>query len=75
MEMTREHYRAMIFYYFKAGLNQNECLQRLRLAFGNKCPSRATVFRWFKEFCRFLQDEEHTGKPSPAVIPDNVSAI
>ena len=78
MELTREHYRAMIFYDFKAGLNQNECLQRLRLAVGNECPSHATVFRWFKQFCRgrnSLQDEEHTGRPSSAVIPDNVSAI
>ena len=78
MELTREHYRAMIFYDFKARLNQNECLQRLRLAFGNECPSRATVFRWFKEFCigrNSLQDEEHTGRPSSTVITDNVSAI
>lgn len=78
MELTREHFRAMIFYDFKAGLNQEECVQRLQLAFGDESPARATVFRWFKEFSRgrnFLQDEEHTGRPPSAVIPDNVSAI
>ncbi|GFV87343.1 uncharacterized protein TNCV_4033151 [Trichonephila clavipes] len=67
----------MIFYDFKARLNQEECVQRLQLAFGDKSPCRATIFRWFKEFCsgrNSLQDEEHTGRPRSAVIPDNVSA-
>ncbi|PRD30900.1 UNVERIFIED_CONTAM: hypothetical protein NCL1_25016 [Trichonephila clavipes] len=60
------------------GSNQEECVQRLQLAFGDGSPCRATVFRWFKEFCsghNSLQDEEHTRRPRPAVIPDNVSAI
>ncbi|GFV96884.1 histone-lysine N-methyltransferase SETMAR [Trichonephila clavipes] len=68
----------MIFYDFKAGLNQEECVQRLQLAFGDKSACHAIVFRWFKEFCssnNSLQDEEHTGRPRLAVIPDNVSAI
>ena len=58
--MTREHYRAMIFYDFKVELNQEEYVQWLQLAFGNEC--HATLFKSFKEFCRgriFLQDEEH----------------
>ncbi|XP_071037148.1 histone-lysine N-methyltransferase SETMAR-like [Parasteatoda tepidariorum] len=36
------------------------------------------LFRWFEKISRgrnFLQDEEHTGWPPSAVIPDNVSAI
>ncbi|GFY19506.1 histone-lysine N-methyltransferase SETMAR [Trichonephila clavipes] len=60
MECTREHYRAMIFYDFKAGLNQKEYVQRLQLAFGDESPCRATVVRWFKEFYsghNSLQDE------------------
>ncbi|GFX01039.1 histone-lysine N-methyltransferase SETMAR [Trichonephila clavipes] len=64
MELAREQYHAMIFYDFKAGLNQDECVQRLQLAFGEKSLCRATVFRWFKEFYRgrnSLQDEEHGG--------------
>ncbi|GFS59846.1 uncharacterized protein TNCV_2806541 [Trichonephila clavipes] len=51
MELTREHCRVVIFYDFKAGLNQEECVQRLQLAFGDESPCHATVFRWFKEFC------------------------
>ncbi|GFS87565.1 transposable element Tcb2 transposase [Trichonephila clavipes] len=62
---TREHYRAMIFYDFKAGLNQEECDQRLKLAFGDEFQCRTTVFRWLKELFsghNSLQDEEHTGR-------------
>ena len=58
-------FRAIIFYDFKAGLNQEEYVQRLQLASGDESPARATVFRWFKEFSRggnFLQDEEHIGR-------------
>ncbi|GFW90414.1 histone-lysine N-methyltransferase SETMAR [Trichonephila clavipes] len=75
MKWTREHYRALIFYDFKAGLNQKECIQRLQLSFGDKSPYRTTVFRWFKEFCSGHKDEEPTESPRLAVIPDNVSVI
>ena len=64
MELTREHFHAIIFYDFKAGLNQEECVQWLQLAFGNEFLSCTNVFRWFKEFCRgcnSLQDDEHKG--------------
>ncbi|PRD27510.1 UNVERIFIED_CONTAM: hypothetical protein NCL1_35157 [Trichonephila clavipes] len=47
-------------------------------ALGDESPCRATVFRWFKEFCsgqNSLQDEEHTGRPRLAVIPENVQKI
>ncbi|GFU88133.1 histone-lysine N-methyltransferase SETMAR [Trichonephila clavipes] len=68
----------MIFYNFKAGLNQEECFKRLQLAIGVESPYHASVSRWFKEFysgCNSLQDEEHTGRPRSAVILDNVFTI
>ncbi|GFU08004.1 uncharacterized protein TNCV_1527501 [Trichonephila clavipes] len=68
----------MIFYDFKARLNQEECIQGLQLAFDEESPCHATVFRWFKEFFsgrNSLQDEEHTGRLRSAVIPENVPAI
>ena len=52
MELTWEHYGAMIFYDFKLGLDQEEWLQRLLLAYEDKAPSLATVFRWFTKFCK-----------------------
>ncbi|GFT25627.1 transposable element Tcb2 transposase [Trichonephila clavipes] len=48
MELRREN--AVIFYGFKDGLNQEECVKRLQLAFGDESPCRATVFICFKEF-------------------------
>ena len=75
MELTREHFCTIIFYDFKAELNQEGCVQRLQLAFSDESPARATAFRWFKKFSRgrnFLQDEEYTGRPPTAVVPDNV---
>ncbi|GFY15500.1 histone-lysine N-methyltransferase SETMAR [Trichonephila clavipes] len=65
----------MIFYDFKTGLNQEESVKRMQLAFGDESVCRGTVFRWFTEFCsghNSLQDEEHTGRPRSVVIPDNV---
>ncbi|GFU41423.1 uncharacterized protein TNCV_2171771 [Trichonephila clavipes] len=47
-------------------------------AIGDESPCHATFFRWLKEFCighNSLQDEEHTGRPRPAVFPEKVSAI
>ncbi|PRD33653.1 UNVERIFIED_CONTAM: hypothetical protein NCL1_17027 [Trichonephila clavipes] len=52
----------MIFYDFKAGSNQDECVQWMQLAFGDESSCYAT-------------DEEHIGRPRSAVIPDNVSAL
>ncbi|GFT38119.1 histone-lysine N-methyltransferase SETMAR [Trichonephila clavipes] len=51
-ELTREHYRTMIFYGFKMGLNPYECVEWLQQAFGDESPCRAPVFRLFKKFCR-----------------------
>ncbi|GFT18417.1 histone-lysine N-methyltransferase SETMAR [Trichonephila clavipes] len=78
MKLIREHYRAVSFYDFKAGLKQEEGFQQLKLAFCDESPCRVTVFRGFNKFCsgRYsLQNEEHTGRPRSVVIPDNVSTI
>ena len=45
MELTLEHFRAMIFYDLKGGVNQDESIQRLQLAFGNERPSCTSAFR------------------------------
>ena len=52
MDLTREHYRVIIFYDFKLLLNQDECVQRLQLAFGDESPARATVFSRFNPLTR-----------------------
>jgi hypothetical protein len=50
MELSREHWRAMIYYDYKSGLRQQESFERLSAAFGDQTPSRASVFNWFAEF-------------------------
>ena len=35
MELEREHFRAMILYDFKCGLNESQTLERLTQALGN----------------------------------------
>lgn len=48
MELTGEHYRAIIFYDFK--VTQNQEFQHLQLAHGNDAYSYAIALRWFAEF-------------------------
>lgn len=78
MELSRVHFRAMIFYDFKSGLSQPQCLDRLRSAFGDASPSRTTVFEWYAEFRRgrcSLEDEVRSGRPVEATTDENVAAI
>lgn len=78
MELSREHFRAMILYDFKCGLKPEESFDRLQIAFGDEGPSKATVYRWFSEFKRGRQsmtDEERCGRPLTAVTEENVLAV
>ncbi|GFS52460.1 hypothetical protein TNCV_4851371 [Trichonephila clavipes] len=57
--------------------NWTSRLDYIRASRGSTMPE--IIFRiWFKEPCRCcnsLQDEEHTGRLSSAVITDNMSTI
>ena len=78
MELESEHFRFMILYDFKCGLNESQTLERLTQAFGDLAPSRATVFRWFAEFKRgrtSLKDGERSGRPTSVVTEENISAV
>lgn len=78
MELTRENFRAMIFYDYQSGLTRQECIDRLVSAFGDKAPHFATVKRWFNEFERgrcCLTDEIREGRPKSAVVPENIDAV
>lgn len=78
MNLSREHFRAMIFYDFKSSLTPKECIERLRSAFGDKAPSQSTVYEWYAEFKRgrtTLSDEPKEGRPVTAVTPPNINAV
>ena len=46
MELNREHFRAIIFYNFRRGLTQQQCIDELNSIFDNEVPSRTIVYRW-----------------------------
>ena len=78
MELQRTHFRAMIFYDFKSGLNQQQSHNRLKAAFGNEAPSRTTVYDWFAEFRRgrrSLEDDPRSGRPATATTDIQVAAV
>jgi histone-lysine N-methyltransferase SETMAR len=78
MELTREHFRAMIFYDYKSGLDHNQCYQRLSAAVSDCAPSLSTITGWYREFQRgreSLQDEPRPGRPSTACSDENVQLI
>ena len=78
MELRRTHFRAMIFYDFKSGLNQQQSHCRLQTAFGNEAPSRKTVYDWFAELRRgrrSLEDDLRSGCPAEATTGVQVAAV
>ncbi|XP_033224916.1 uncharacterized protein LOC117177920 [Belonocnema kinseyi] len=78
MELTREHFRAMIFYDFRSNLSVEECSQRLISAFGDEAPSKKTIYWCFNEFTfgrTSLGDEFRDGRPSTTVFPANIDAL
>lgn len=78
MNLNREHFRAIIFFNFELGLSQQECIDQLRLAFGEIGPSHQTVYRWYREFHRgraSLADEFREGRPKTVVVPANIDAV
>ena len=39
MELNREHFREIIFYNFRSGLTQQQCIDELNSIFGDEGPS------------------------------------
>jgi [histone H3]-lysine36 N-dimethyltransferase SETMAR len=78
MDLSREHFRAMILFYFRLGKSEKECIDDLKTAFGDEAPSRTTVFRWYQEF-KFgrnsLSDEFREGRPSTSKTAENVDTV
>ena len=78
MKLNREHFRAIIFYNFRRGLTQQQCIDELNSIFGYEAPSRTSVYRWYGEFnrgCSSLQDEFCEGHPKSVVVPETIDAV
>lgn len=75
MELSRESFRAMIFYDYKRNLTFKESHENLLDAFRQSAPSLATVSYWYREFKRgreCIKDEPRPGRPKDAVTIENV---
>ena len=78
MELNCEHFCAIIFYNFRRGLTQKQCIDKLYSIFADEAPSKASVYRWFGEFYRSrssLQDKFHEDRPKSIVFPDTIDAV
>lgn len=78
MEISREGFRWIIFHNFRRGLSQQECVDELSSLYGDKAPSKTTVYRWYSEVNRgrsSVADEFREGRPKSVVVPQNIDAV
>ena len=78
MELNREHFCAIIFYNFRRGLTQQQCIDELNSIFGNEATSRTRVYRWHGEFnpgYSSLQDEFPKGRRKSVVVPETIDGV
>lgn len=76
-KIVMDHLRA-VFYIFNCGLPQQHCIDRFHFAFGNKAPSKATVYDWFVELESgrvSLNNEFRRDRPKTAIVSENIDAI
>ncbi|KAG4070573.1 hypothetical protein HA402_011960, partial [Bradysia odoriphaga] len=52
MELTRDNFRAIIFEQLLPwrGLSQKECIDELKLIYGDEAPSQDSIYRWYIEW-------------------------
>ncbi|GBP09330.1 Putative uncharacterized protein FLJ37770 [Eumeta japonica] len=76
MNLTRDNFRAIVFYDFCCHLSQKESCKRLRLAFHNEASPLVTSYNWFNEFKsgRTNLTDDREGR-SAATTEDNISAV
>ena len=78
IELTREHFRSIIFSNFRCGLLRQECTDGLKSLFGDKAPSYSIVIHWLNEFnCgrRSFKDKVREGPAKTVVVSENTDAV
>ncbi|CAF4010545.1 unnamed protein product [Rotaria sp. Silwood1] len=77
-QLSREQFRTMILYDWKAGLTYKESHARLVQAWGDQAPSDRTFLNWFHEFelNKFnVEDAPRAGRPRTSVNEDTINAV
>ena len=68
----------MMYYYCCEGKSFQECFQSLKRCFGDQSPSKATVFRWFRQFisgASTLEDDDCCSRIATTLSPGNVFRV
>ena len=70
-------FAGLFFYNFRRGLTQQQCIDELNSIFGNKAPSRTSVYRWYVEWYgrSSLLHEFREGRPKSAVVPETMDPV
>ncbi|GIY02550.1 hypothetical protein CDAR_469141 [Caerostris darwini] len=50
LELTRQHFRVKIYYDFRRGLSQQQCIDQFVSTFGDGAPSKPTAYQWFSQY-------------------------
>ena len=78
VDLSWREFRAMMYCDYCQGKSFQERFQSLKHCFGDQSRSKATVFRWFRQFMSgesTLEDDDCCGRMAMTVIPENVSTI
>lgn len=78
MEVSRESFRAMIYYDYKRGITFHESHKNFKAAFGDSAPSLATITYWYREYKRgrdSVKDDPRPERPPTAVTHENVIRV
>ena len=78
VDLSLRDFRAMTYYDYCQGKSFQEGFQSLKHCFGDQSPSKATVFRRFRQFmsgARTLEDDDRCGRTATTVTRENVSRV
>ena len=78
VDLSRRDFRVMMYYDYCQGKSVQECFQSLQHCFGDQSPSKASIFRWFRQFmsgARTLEDDDRYDGMTTTVTPENVFRV
>ena len=76
--LSQRDFGAMTYHDYCQGKSFQECFQSLKHCYGDQSPSKATIFRRFRQFMsgeRTLEDDDRRDQMVMTVTPENVSWV
>ena len=78
VDLSQSDFRAMMYYEYCQGKSFQGCFQSLKHCSEDQSPSKAAVFRWFRQFmsrARTLEDHDRCGRRATTVTPEDVPVV